>query len=98
MEMNSSEFNLGEILEVVIKQAMILSREQHVQIICDLPAEVSSMHLYGDNLRLQQVLSDFLTNALLFTPAFEGSSIAFRVIPHKERIGMKMHIVHLEFR
>nr|POE80599.1 phytochrome c [Quercus suber] len=98
MEMSSGEFNLGEALEVVINQVMILSQERQVQVIRDSPAEVSSMNLYGDNLRLQQVLSDFLANALHFTPAFEGSSIAFRVIPRKERIGMKMHIVHLEFR
>ena len=98
MEMSSGKFNLGEVLEVVINQVMILSQERQVQVIRDSPAEVSSMNLYGDNLRLQQVLSDFLTNALHFTPAFEGSSVAFRVIPRKERIGMKMHIVHLEFR
>ena len=98
MELSSSKFNLGEVLEVVISQATILSRERQVEIIHDSPAEVSSMHLYGDNLRLQQVLSDFLTNALLFTPAFEGSTVALRVIPRRESIGTKVHIVHLEFR
>ncbi|XWS31084.1 hypothetical protein CRYUN_Cryun23aG0047000 [Craigia yunnanensis] len=97
MEVNSEEFNLGETLEAVLKQVMVMSQERQVEVIQDLPAEVSSMYLYGDNLRLQQVLSDFLTNALLFTPAFEESSVAFRVIPRKERIGTKMHIVYLEF-
>lgn len=98
MELKSGKFNLGEALEVVMTQVMIPSQEHQVQIIRDLPAEVSFMNLYGDKLRLQQVLSDFLTNALIFTPAFEGSSVAFRVIPRKERIGTNIHIVHLEFR
>ncbi|XP_041006035.1 phytochrome C isoform X2 [Juglans microcarpa x Juglans regia] len=98
MVMSSGEFSLGEALEAVINQVMILCRERRVQVIHDLPAEVSSMHLYGDNLRLQQVLSQFMTTALLFTPAFEGSLIAFRVNPKKERIGMKIRIVRLEFR
>lgn len=98
MDLSSSEFNLGEALDVVINQVMILSQERRVQVIHDSPAEVSSIHLYGDNLRLQQVLSDFLNNALHFTPAFEGSSIVLRAIPRKERIGTKIHIVHLEFR
>jgi signal transduction histidine kinase len=98
MEMRSAEFNLGEALEAVMNQVMSMCQERQVQVMLDSPAEVSSMHLYGDNLRLQQVLSHFLTNALLFTPAIEGSFISFRVIPRKERIGMKMHIVHLEFR
>lgn len=96
--MSSSEFNLGDVLEVVINQAMTLSRERQVQIIYDSPAEVSSMFLYGDNLRLQQVLSDFLTTALIFTPAFEESSVLLKLIPRKERIGTKIHVVHLEFR
>ncbi|KAK6918723.1 PAS fold-2 [Dillenia turbinata] len=98
MEMNIGEFNLGEALEVVINQAMILSQERQVPIIHDSPADLSSIDLYGDNLRLQQVLSDFLTNALVFTPPFGGSSVALRVIPRKEPIGTKMHVVHLEFR
>lgn len=98
MELSSGEFNLKEALEAAVSQVMILCRERQVQIVHDSPSEVSSMHLYGDNLRLQQVLSQFLTNAILFTPAFEGSSLSFRVIPRKERIGIKMHIVHLEFR
>lgn len=98
MEMNSIEFNLGEAMEVVMNQVMTLSQERQVQVIHDSPAEVSSMVLYGDNLRLQQVVSNFLTNAIHFTPAFDGSSVVLTVIPTKERIGTKMHIVHLEFR
>ncbi|KAL6144043.1 hypothetical protein ACLB2K_054738 [Fragaria x ananassa] len=98
MEMNSVEFNLGEALEVVINQVMILSRERQVQVIHDSPAEVSTMVLYGDNLRLQQVVSDFLTNAIHFTPSFDESTVGLTAIPTKERVGTKMHIVHLEFR
>lgn len=98
MELDSGEFNLGEALQAVINQVTILSQERKVEVIHDSTAEVLSMQLYGDNLRLQQVLSDFLMNALLFTPAFEGSSIALRVTPRMERIGTKIHIVHLEFR
>ncbi|KAL0301665.1 UNVERIFIED_CONTAM: Phytochrome C [Sesamum radiatum] len=44
-EMKSDEFNLGEALEVVMNQVMILSRERQVRIIYDLPSEVLSMFL-----------------------------------------------------
>nr|DAD20240.1 TPA_asm: hypothetical protein HUJ06_021703 [Nelumbo nucifera] len=71
--------------------------ERQVQLIHDLPAEVSSINLYGDNLRLQQVLSDFMMNVLLFTPAFEQSSVVLKVIPRKQRMGTTVQIVHLEF-
>nr|UWU45288.1 phytochrome C [Magnolia sieboldii] len=97
LEMNTVVFNLGEALEAIITQGMILSRERQVELIRDTPAEVSSMYLYGDNLRLQQVLSDFLSNALKFTSPSEGS-IVLRVIPRKEHIGTRVHVVHLEFQ
>ncbi|CAN4084520.1 unnamed protein product [Withania somnifera] len=97
MEMNSCEFNLGEVVTVVINQVMILSQERKVKVTWDSPVEVSQLYLIGDSLRLQQVLSDFLTTAILFTP-FEDSSVHFRIIPRKERIGTRMHIMHLEFR
>lgn len=96
--MNSSEFNLGEVVTVVINQVMILSQERKVQVTCDSPVELSNMYLIGDSLRLQQVLSDFLTTVILFTVPFEDSSVVLRVIPRKERIGTKMHVMHLEFR
>lgn len=96
--MKSDEFNLGEALQAVTNQVMILSRERQVQIMYKLPPEVTSMYLYGDILRLQQVLSDFLSTALSFTPPFEGSSILFSLIPRKECIGTQMHVVHSEFR
>ncbi|KAG8364488.1 hypothetical protein BUALT_Bualt18G0002500 [Buddleja alternifolia] len=98
IDMKSDEFNLAEALEVVMNQVMILSRERQVQIIYDLPSEVSSMYLHGDILRLQQVLSDFLATVLMFTPTFEGSSVLFRLIPRKECIGTQMHVLHVEFR
>nr|CDG41613.1 Phytochrome C [Rhazya stricta] len=98
MDMNSGEFNLGEALKVVIYQVMTLSHERQVEVIFDSVAEVSSMYLFGDTMRLQQVLSDFLATAILFTPAFEGSSVLFKVAPRKECIGAKIHVVHIEFR
>lgn len=98
IEMSSDEFNLGEALEVVTNQVMTLSQERQVQIINDFPNEMSTMYLYGDILRLQQVLSDFLAAALLFTPAFEGSTVIFKLIPRKECIGTQMHVLHVEFR
>ena len=92
------EFNLGEVLDVVVKQAMELSLDRKVEIALDFPAELSSMNLYGDNSRLQQVLADFLTNSILFTPALNESSVALKVVFRKECMGVKVQIVHLEFR
>ncbi|PKA50137.1 Phytochrome C [Apostasia shenzhenica] len=97
LELNTAEFNLGEILEAVIFQGMNMSRERQVSLVQDSPAEVSSMYLYGDSVRLQQVLADFLLNALQFTPLAEGS-VVLRVIPRRQNIGTGVQIVHLEVR
>ncbi|PIA25618.1 hypothetical protein AQUCO_11000027v1 [Aquilegia coerulea] len=98
LEMTTIEFNLGEALETVISQGMPLSKDRQVDLLLESPEEVSSMCLYGDNLRLQQVLSNFLTNVLRFIPTFEGSSVVLKVTGRKEHLGAEMHIVHLEFR
>lgn len=95
MEMNTAEFNLGEALDAVMSQVMSSSQ---VQVIRDSPVEVHSTYLYGDNLRLQQVLSDFLSIAVRFTPVFEGSLVRLMVNPRREHLGTKMQFLHVEFR
>lgn len=98
MELNLANFNLGKALDAVMSQVTALSNENGVQIILDSPPDVCSMHLYGDHLRLQQVLSEFLVNSVTFSPVFEGSSVTFTIIPRKEAFGQKIQVVHLEFR
>ena len=97
MEMNTVEFNLEEALNTVLMQGMSLSKEKQISLDRDWPVEVSSMYLYGDNLRLQQVLADYLACTLQFTRPAEGP-IVLQVIPKKEHIGSGMQIAHLEFR
>lgn len=97
MEMNTVEFNLEEALNTVLMQGMSLSKEKQISLDRDWPVEVSSMYLYGDNLRLQQVLADYLACTLQFTQPGEGP-IVLQVIPRKENIGAGMQIAHLEFR
>lgn len=96
--MGCSEFSLEESLEAVVKQVMELSIERKVQIIRDYPQEISSMRLYGDSLRLQQILSETLSSSLRFTPALKGSCVSFKVIARIEAIGKRMKRVGLEFR
>ncbi|KAI3769545.1 hypothetical protein L6452_00652 [Arctium lappa] len=98
MEMKCAEFKLGESLEVVLNQVTSLSHERKVEVVYDAPDQVLSLYVFGDNLRLQQVLSDFLSSALNFTPAIEGSSVLFRVTHTMEHIGAKIQVAHLEFR
>ncbi|THU75016.1 hypothetical protein C4D60_Mb04t39480 [Musa balbisiana] len=57
---------------------------KQVVLLQDWSAEVSSMHLYGDNLRLQQILADFLSSALQFAPVSQGS-ILLQAVARKRK-------------
>ncbi|CAN6997232.1 unnamed protein product [Brassica rapa subsp. trilocularis] len=98
VQLGCSEFSLEESLESVVKQVMELSIERKVQIICDYPQEVSLMRLYGDSLRLQQILSETLSSSIRFTPALKGLCVSFKVMSRIEAIGKRMKRVELEFR
>ncbi|XP_020597113.1 phytochrome C isoform X2 [Phalaenopsis equestris] len=97
LELNMVEFNLGDALEAVIVQGMDLSRERQISLVHDSPAEISSMYLYGDNLRLQQVLADILVNAIQFSPQ-AGGSVVLCAIPRKQNLATGVQIVHLDVR
>ncbi|GLJ49415.1 hypothetical protein SUGI_1046180 [Cryptomeria japonica] len=96
LELDTVEFTLGTVFDAVISQGMMLSRAKGLQLLCDSTEEIKTIYLFGDQLRLQQVLSEFLLNALQFTPP-EGW-VEIKVIPNKKHLGTGLHIMHLEFR
>ncbi|KAJ3669784.1 hypothetical protein LUZ60_010108 [Juncus effusus] len=97
MELNTVEFNLATTLNTVLMQGMSLSQERRIPLEHDWPREISSVSLYGDNLRLQQILADFLNCTLQFSHPNDGP-VLLRVIPTREQIGTGVQIIHLEFR
>ncbi|KAL9244809.1 hypothetical protein vseg_018535 [Gypsophila vaccaria] len=98
METSSDAFNFMEVLDAAMSQVMLLSQESQVQVLRDFPPDLTAVRLYGDNVRLQQVLSDFLTISVRFTPAFSGSAVKFAVNPRREHLGSNMQIFHVDFR
>lgn len=97
LELETAEFELGSMMDAVVSQGMITSREKGLQLIRETPREVQDMCLFGDQVRLQQVLADFLLNAVRFTPSSEGW-VGIKVVPTMKRLGGGFHVVHLEFR
>lgn len=97
LELDTGEFEMGTVMDAVISQGMTTSREKGLQIIRETPREISSMRLFGDQIRLQQVLADFLLNAVRFTPSSEGW-VKIKVVPARKRLGGNVHVMHLEFR
>ncbi|KAI5080573.1 hypothetical protein GOP47_0003756 [Adiantum capillus-veneris] len=97
IDLETQEFTMGTVMDAVISQAMIRSREKGLQFVRETPVEVKNTRLFGDQLRLQQVLADFLTTAVRFTSSSDGW-VGIRVIPTVKNVGDPLHVVRFEFR
>ncbi|XP_057847047.2 phytochrome isoform X2 [Cryptomeria japonica] len=96
MELDTVEFILGALLDAVVSQVMIESEEKGLEIIHYLPKEIYTICLCGDQMRLQQILANFLGLVIQFTP--QNGWVATKVSSSKKRLGVGVHVVHLEFR
>ena len=72
-ELSYAGFNLGKMLENVINVANVRAEEKRQSLTVDLAGDVPG-RIECDELRLSQVITNLLTNAIKFTPA-EGSVV-----------------------
>lgn len=72
LELEKAEFLLGSVINAVVSQVMILLRERNLQLIRDIPEEIKTVEVYGDQVRIQQVLAEFLLNMVHYAPSPEG--------------------------
>ncbi len=68
--LNQMNFDIAECIRSVIKLNEVLIRQGKLNIETDIPDELI---IYGDQVKLTQVINNFLTNAIKHTP--EGKSI-----------------------
>ncbi|XWS08486.1 hypothetical protein CRYUN_Cryun40dG0006600 [Craigia yunnanensis] len=97
MELEKTEFYLGSVINAVVSQVMLLLRERNLQLIRDIPEEIKTLTVYGDQARIQQVLADFLLNMVRYAPSDEGW-VEIHVRPTLKRISDGLTIVRTEFR
>ncbi|KAL1548213.1 phytochrome B-like [Salvia divinorum] len=97
MELEKTEFLLGSVIDAVVSQAMFLLRERGLQLIHDIPAEVKTLRVYGDQFRIQQIFADFLLNMARYAPTSKGW-IEMQLSPNLKQISESMAMVHIEFR
>lgn len=90
------EFTLHEVLVASISQVMMKSRAKGICIVNDAAEEIMIEALYGDSLRLQQVLADFLLIAVNFTPT--GGQLVIAASLTKDQLGESVHLVHMVLR
>lgn len=90
------EFTLHEVLIAAISQVTMKSKGKGIPIIHDAEGEMMNETFYGDSIRLQQVLADFLLASVNSTPSGGQLSIAAKFT--KDQLGQSVHLVHLELR
>ncbi|WZY83941.1 hypothetical protein YC2023_030325 [Brassica napus] len=74
-ELVREEFYLGSVINAVVSQAMFLLRERGLQLIRDIPEEIKSIAVYGDQTRTQQLLAEFLLSIIRYAPSQEWVEI-----------------------
>ena len=76
---------------------MLLLRERNLQLLRDIPEEIKTLVVYGDQARIQQVLADFLLNMVRYTPSSAGW-VEIHVSPTLKQISDGHTLVHMEFK
>ncbi|XP_057464148.1 phytochrome E-like isoform X2 [Actinidia eriantha] len=72
MELNMEEFLLGNVIDAIVCQVMNLVKEKNLQLVHEIPDEIKTLYLFGDQVKLQLVLSDFLMNMARYAPSPNG--------------------------
>ena len=97
LALEKREFLLENVINAVVSQVMLLLRERNLQLIRDIPEEIKTLAVYGDQLRIQQVLADFLMNVVRYAPSPDGW-VEIHVFPRIKQISDGLTLLHAEFR
>ncbi|KAI3466789.1 hypothetical protein Pfo_023452 [Paulownia fortunei] len=97
MELKVEEFLLGNVVNAIVSQAMILLREKNLRLIHDIPEQIKTLCVYGDQIKLQLALSDFLLSIVDYAPSPDGW-VEIKVSPGLKLIQDGNEFVHLQFR
>lgn len=97
VELEKADFLLGSVIDAVVSQVMLLMRERGLQLIRDIPEEIKTLTVYGDQVRVQQVLADFLLNMVRYAPSPDGW-VDIQVRPSLKQIFEGITTVRIEFR
>lgn len=97
LELNVEEFLLGSLLDAVISQVMIPLRERNLQLFHEIPEEMKNLSLFGDQVRLQLVLSDFLLNVVHHASSPDGW-VEIKILPGLKLIQDGSEFVRIQIR
>lgn len=97
LELEKTEFVLGSVINAVVSQVMILLQQRDLQLIRDIPEEIKTLAVCGDQVRLQQILAEFLVSMVRCAPSTDGW-VEIHVRPRLKQIANGEDVVYIEFR
>ncbi|XP_055803662.1 phytochrome E isoform X2 [Solanum dulcamara] len=97
VELNMEVFILGNVVDAIVSQVMIFLKEKNLQLLPDIPDQIKTLPLYGDQIKLQRVLSDFLLSVVHHAPSPDGW-VEIKVLPGLKFIQDGNELIHLQFR
>ena len=86
MELRPDEYKLSTLLNDVIQMAMARKGQKQIEFMVDCDPAIPN-HLYGDELRIRQVVTNLLTNAIKFT---KDGGVLLRIRGRKEAYGINL--------
>jgi CheY-like chemotaxis protein len=92
VDLEIAAFDIYDLVAEVIKMLSVRVVKNEVQLIADIDPEVPKM-LYGDALRLKQIIINFVNNAIKFTK--KGSvTIAIKILKNQtDKIKLKIEVI-----
>ena len=88
---------LGSVINAVVSQVMTLLQQRDLQLIRDIPEEIKTLAVCGDQVRLQQILAEFLVSMVRCAPSTDGW-VEIHVRPRLKQIANGENVVYIEFR
>ncbi|KAI3800698.1 hypothetical protein L1987_28792 [Smallanthus sonchifolius] len=97
VELNSDQFVMENLLDAIVSQVIIVLEEKSIPLVHEIPNQVKTLDLIGDQIRLQIILSDFLISIVNHAPSPDGW-VEIKVSPGLRRIQDGHEYIHLQFR
>lgn len=92
LELNNKQYNFERMIHRVLSITQVRAEEKHIRLDLDMD-EAFTKNIYGDELRLSQVLINLLSNAVKFTPEYGQVTMSIRLKDSTcERTGIRIDV------
>ncbi|KAG0471899.1 hypothetical protein HPP92_016445 [Vanilla planifolia] len=96
LELEMNEFNLKDVVLTAVSQLILPSKGKGVTVAYGIPDGLLNENVYGDSLRLQQILADFLSVCVKHSP--DGGQVEINAELKKDNLSESLQLINVEIR